>query len=406
MHVSHSERALLPLFLVVLIDSMGFGFLFPVLTPLFLHGHSPLLPDHTSMAMTHFYYGLVVAMYPLFMFFGAPLLGDISDAWGRKRVLLICLMGTGLGYLICAVGITSASLILLILGRVIGGVTAATLPMAQAAVADVSRDAARQAKAMGWMMFAIAGGQVLGPFLAGLLSEKALSSFFTNATPFYFAVGLALLNILWLMWAFDETYRVDAKKLDLLKTLRSYKHVVENKKLLLVTLAFLCMQFDWSFFSQSSPAYLQKSFEYGHFELGMFSSSLGLLIAIGGGFLTPRLAMNVAPRKAAIISMLVLAIGTILSVSAPNQTIFWIATALCAVSAAVAFSFIITLFSGVVDKTKQGWVMGISGAVIAFAWAVTALFSGILLSLGSAAPNLLGGVFGVIGFGLLLKRST
>jgi DHA1 family tetracycline resistance protein-like MFS transporter len=397
------ERALIPLFLVVLIDSMGFGFLFPVLTPLFLHGHSAILPENISTGMTHFYYGLVVAMYPLLMFFGAPFLGDISDKWGRKRVLVICLIGTGLGYFVCGMGVAFASLLLLILGRMVSGITAATLPMAMAAVADVSEDPVKQAKWMGWMTFAIAGGQVLGPLLAGVLSDPTLSSHFTNATPFYVAGLLTLFNIAWLLVAFKETYVVQNGQIDLLKTFRSYKHVVDNKSLLLMTLIFLCMQLDWSFFSQSSPAYLEKDFGYSHFSLGIFSSSLGVLIAIGGGMLTPKLAGVLTARSAAIFSMLALGMGTWLSVVVENQVVFWCATAVAAISAATAFSFIITLFSGLVDKTQQGWVMGISGAVIAVAWAVTALFTGLLLSIGPAVSNGLGGVFGLVGVILLLN---
>ncbi len=397
------EKALIPLFLVIVIDSMGFGFLFPVLTPLFLHGHSPIFSETVSLGVVHFYYGLVVAMYPLLMFLGAPLLGDLSDKIGRKRVLLICLVGTGLGYLVCGWGVSLGSIFLLLLGRMISGITAGTLPMAQAAVADVSADRVKQAKYMGLMMFAIAGGQILGPFLAGILSDQAITTHFTNATPFYIASLLAVLNIVWLVMAFKETYVVHQKgKIDLLKTVRSYRHVVDNKRLLLMTLVFLCMQLDWSFFSQSSPAYLQQNFAYSNLALGIFSSSLGVLIAIGGGVITPRVASKMTSHRAAIIGMFALGIGTCFTVIAKNQVVFWCATAVTSIGAAMAFSFIITLFSGVVNKTEQGWVMGISGAVIAIAWALTALSSGFFLNISASLSNGLGGLIGLIGAVLLL----
>ena len=405
MKAETSEKALIPLFLVVLIDSMGFGFIFPVLTPLFLHGHAAILPENTSSGMTHFYYGLAVALYPLLMFIGAPFLGGISDILGRKRVLLICLTGTGIGYLVCGFGVAISSLTLLLLGRMVSGITAATLPMAQAAVADVSTDSVKQAKYMGWMMFAIAGGQVFGPLLAGVLSDQSLSALFTNSLPFYVASVLALFNIIWLLVTFKETYVVQKGRVDLLKTFHSYKHVIDNKNLLLMTVTFLCMQLDWSFFSQSSPAYLERNFGYSHFALGMFSSSLGILIAIGGGMLTPKLAKAMPLRRAAMIAMLALGGGTCLSVVLNNQVVFWCATVVTTLGAAAAFSFIITLFSGLVDKSQQGWVMGITGAVIALSWAATALFTGLLLTAGPAFSNGLGGLIGLVGAFLLIRKN-
>lgn len=156
---NHAERAIIPLLLVIAIDSMGFGFVFPVLTPMFLQGHSSILPIGTSPLMHDFLYGLVVAVYPFCMFFGAPILGDLSDHWGRKKVLFICLLGTGVGYLLSGIGVSTNHFSLLILGRIVDGLTACSLTMAQAAIADVSTNERRQAKYMGLMMFAIAGGR-------------------------------------------------------------------------------------------------------------------------------------------------------------------------------------------------------------------------------------------------------
>lgn len=141
---TNSQRTIYALLLVIAIDSMGYGFIFPVLTPIFLHGHNALTPAGMTPAESWFLFGLIVALYPLFMLFGAPILGDLSDRIGRKKVLLICLIGTMIGYIIAGIGISSGLLSLLIIGRVIDGATAGTLPMAQAAIADISVDSKKQ----------------------------------------------------------------------------------------------------------------------------------------------------------------------------------------------------------------------------------------------------------------------
>lgn len=210
--IKDPKKAIIPLLLVIAIDSMNFGFIFPILTPMFLHGANPILPMETSVAIHDLLYGLVVAIFPLFMFIGAPILGDLSDYIGRKRVLIICLLGTGLGYFVSGIGISTNIFSLLMIGRIISGITAGSLPMAQAAIADVSSDSKNQAKYMGMMMFAIAAGQVLGPSFAGFFSDVHISSLFSNSLPFYLATGLSVVNIIWLVMAFRETYVVDQLK--------------------------------------------------------------------------------------------------------------------------------------------------------------------------------------------------
>ena len=81
-----------PLFLVLVIDTMGIGLIFPVLSPLFMSKTSGIIPAHLSIGARDLLYGLTLASYAIFMFVGAPFLGDLSDHLGRKKVLLICLL--------------------------------------------------------------------------------------------------------------------------------------------------------------------------------------------------------------------------------------------------------------------------------------------------------------------------
>ncbi len=403
------SRSILALLLVIAIDSMNFGFIFPVLTPLLLQGQNQILPADISLLHRDFLYGAVVAVFPLFMFLGAPILGDLSDYIGRKRVLFICLTGTGLGYLVSGLGVSLNLFSLLIFGRIISGITAGALPLAQAAIADVSHDSKIQAKYMGMMMFAIAGGQVLGPSFAGFFSDTNLSSFFSNALPFYLATGLTLVNLLWLQVAFRETHQIDQlKKLNFTKTLKSFELVFTLKPLLLISLVFLCMQLSWSFYSQATPDYLQATFHYSNLSLGLFSAALGVFIAIGGTLVMPALASVVTSRQGCTIALISMAIGTFTGVIFHSEIFFWIGLMINAVGAALAFSFIITLFSGLVDKSKQGWVMGITGAIIAFAWTLTALLTGLLLVYSPTLAAYLSTILALIGAAIVyqFKRSN
>lgn len=392
------KKAIIPLLLVIAIDSMNFGFIFPILTPMFLSGANPILPVETSLAMRDLLYGIVVAIFPLFMFFGAPILGDLSDYVGRKKVLLVCLLGTGLGYLVSGIGVSVNLFSLLVVGRIISGITAGSLPMAQAAIADVSKDSKKQAKYMGMMMLAIAAGQVLGPTFAGFFSDIHIFSIFSNSLPFYLATGLTAVNIIWLLVAFRETHFVNKlKQLKFTKTLCSYKLVFTSTPLLIISLVFLCMQLSWSFYSQGSPAYLQAVFHYSNFNLGVFSAALGVFIGISGTLIMPRLLNHITTKQGAIIALLTMGIGTLIGIIQTSQILFWIGLVLNSSAAALAFSFIITLFSRLADKGRQGWIMGITGAIIAIAWAITALLTGLLIIYSTVLAGYLAVLFSFIG---------
>src|SRR5262245_35146951 len=98
--------SLIGLFIVILIDTMGFGIIFPVISPLFLNTSSTMVPTNTSLSFRDLYYGLTLGIFSVFMFFAGPILGDLSDQLGRKKVILFCLFGSAISSVICALGIT------------------------------------------------------------------------------------------------------------------------------------------------------------------------------------------------------------------------------------------------------------------------------------------------------------
>ena len=170
-------KSFVPLFLVLFIDSMGLGLLFPILASLITDPLLSFLPSATTMMTRDILYGLTVGIFMLSWFFGAAILGDLSDMIGRRRSLIICLVGTAVGYFISAIAVLTGSLSLLIVGRIIAGLTSGSQPIAQAAIIDISDDA-NKTKNMGLMIMFIALGFVFGPVLGGVLSSNNIVSWF------------------------------------------------------------------------------------------------------------------------------------------------------------------------------------------------------------------------------------
>src|SRR3990167_9514251 len=130
--------AIAPLFLVLFIDGMGLSLLFPVLNSIIVDPHSDFLATSVFDSTRDLLYGVTVGIFMICWFFGAAFLGDLSDMIGRKKALMICLMGSFLGYLLSAFAVLAHSLLFLIIGRVVAGFTAGSQPIAQAAIVDIS----------------------------------------------------------------------------------------------------------------------------------------------------------------------------------------------------------------------------------------------------------------------------
>jgi MFS transporter, DHA1 family, tetracycline resistance protein len=179
--VNNRNAAMSFIFITLLIDVIGFGIIIPVMPGLI----SGMKNIDTSTAAQYGSYLTVV--YALTQFIFAPILGSLSDKYGRRPVLLFSLFGFGIDYLFLAL---APSYNWLFIGRIIAGVTGASFTTASAYIADIST-AENRAKNFGMIGAAFGMGFIIGPLLGGVLSN------FGQRVPFYAAAGLALLN-----WAY------------------------------------------------------------------------------------------------------------------------------------------------------------------------------------------------------------
>ncbi|HYW72009.1 MAG TPA: MFS transporter, partial [Pyrinomonadaceae bacterium] len=181
---------LLVIFITVFIDLVGFGIVIPVL---------PYYAEGTRFGATPSQVGLLFASYSVMQLVFSPVLGRLSDKYGRRPVLLISLLGTALGFLILGFANT---LLLLFVGRIIDGISGGNISTAQAYIADVTTKENR-AKGMGLIGAAFGLGFVFGPAIGGILSRWGIN------VPFLFAGSLALANALLLYFALPETVTAD-----------------------------------------------------------------------------------------------------------------------------------------------------------------------------------------------------
>lgn len=181
MHQSR-KAAMSFIFITLLIDIMGWGLIIPVMAPLIAELKG--IPVNQASA----YGAVLLSVFAITQFAFAPVVGNLSDRYGRRPVLLLSLLGFGIDYIILALAPTYGWLFA---GRIIAGMTGASFTTASAYIADISTDETSKAKNFGLIGAAFGMGFVLGPALGGLLANWGIRA------PFYAAAVLCLLNCLY-----------------------------------------------------------------------------------------------------------------------------------------------------------------------------------------------------------------
>lgn len=383
-----------PLLLVLFIDGMGLGLVFPILNGLIFDPASHFLPPSIQTPLLHnLIYGGIVGIFMLCWFFGAAILGDLSDKIGRKKSLIICLVGAFLSYLFSALAVVVHSIFLLIVGRVISGLTSGSQPIAQAAIIDISTEE-HKSRNIGYILLSLSLGFVFGPLLGGILSDNKIVSWFTFATPFYFASCISFINIIMLLVLFKETFvsKSTTFKINPYQAIDIFISAFKNESVRTLSIVFFIYIFGWSSFYSFIALYLLQIYGFSPTEVSVFMAVMGVGFGIGTGYLVNFFAKRFSLRDTFIYGAVLAAVLALTIVIVRNATLEWFLISPLAVGIAVSYSSILTIFSNQVDEKSQGWVMGITGSIMAFVFGLTGIVMGLVAVWNAAAPLYIAGI--------------
>lgn len=376
-----------PLLLALFIDGMGLGLVIPVLNALLFDTHSKFLTSSITPTMHNIIYGLMIGIFMLCWFFGAAVLGDLSDKIGRKKSLLICLLGSSLGYLMAAFAIVFRSMSCLLLGRIIAGLTAGSQPIAQASIVDLSTNETK-ARNIGYILLALSLGFILGPLLGGILSDNRLVHWFNLSTPFYFAAAMSLINALLIWFFLNETLVFKKAKFTL-----NFYHAIDiliiafkNEKLRALSITFFIFIFGWSSFYSFISIFLLKTYGFTTTKISVFMAVMGIGFGIGNGILVNYFTRRFSLQNNFIYSALISAVLVFFMAMIPYPLFSWIILIPLASGISIAYSALITLFSNQVAAESQGWVMGITGSIMAFVFGINGIIVGALAIWSASLP--------------------
>lgn len=398
-----SIKNILPLLLVIMIDMLGVGLIFPIISPLFMETQFGILPENASLISRNVLFSITMGIFSFFLLFGAPFCGDLSDRIGRKKTLLLCLLGTALGFFLCGLGIIYKSVTILLMGRALTGFAGGSQSLAQASMADISsHDKKTTYLSLTPMVASI--GFVIGPMLGGYFSQGLLSQWFGFATPFFVASILAILNSIYLIYSFKETFQPNLQaKFSLTKGITIFTDAFKHKEILAVLSIFLCMQLAWGLYIQYVSLFLAQQYAFDSNKLAYFLSYLAVLFGFSLLVILPICLRYFSAKALTLWSLILMSIGLLGMALIQSEWAQWFFVIPGSVGASMGYALLLTLASDVVDKDSQGWAMGVMGAAFAMAWLLSGFACGAIAYIQPYLPFVLATVLGVLSIWIFLQ---
>ncbi|KWX69474.1 MFS transporter [Paenibacillus riograndensis] len=390
------KHALIFGLIAVFLCGIGFSIIAPVVP--FLVQPYISNPGEQAIVVT-----LLTSVYAVCVFFAAPVLGALSDKYGRRPLLLICLLGSAAGYFVFGVG---GALWVLFAGRIIEGVTGGSISTIFAYFADII-PAEQRTKYFGWVSAVVGAGTVIGPTLGGLLAR------FGYAVPMYFGAIITLLNVVYGFFfmpeSLDKNHRLKEIAWVRLNPFTQLANILSMKSLqrLLVS-AFLLWIPNGSLQAVFSQ-FTMDTFNWKPALIGLMFSIMGFQDILSQGLIMPKLLKKLSDQQIAVLGMVSEMIGySLIALSA----LFSFYPLLIAGMFIFGFgdSVFGPSFNGMlsksVDSSEQGRIQGGSQSIQALARMLGPILGGqIYVSLGHAAPAVMGMILIGAAIPVLYKRT-
>ncbi len=370
------NKSLFSIILVVFIDLLGFSLILPLL---------PYYAETFKASETTT--GILIASYALMQLIGAPILGRLSDRFGRRPVLLISVFGTFLGFLL--LGFANA-LWMLFVSRIIDGITGGNLSVAQAYISDVTDEKSRS-KGLGMIGAAFGLGFIIGPVTGGLLSQWGY------AVPAFAAAAISFINLIliyaWLPESLTEEKRSQMTEkrpaITLSALLVAFQRPFTGS--ILITRFFFGLAF--AIFQTIFSLYALAKFNLTARDTGFVLTYVGVLSVIVQGFLVGRLTSRFREDILITASVVLMGISLLGWALAPSVLWLYIIMTPTALSGGLLNTLLSSTLTKAVAPQEIGGILGLSAAVESSTRIIAPLLGGVLLQqIGAWAPGAFGAV--------------
>src|SRR4051812_21361132 len=333
-------RPLLIIFLTIFVNLIGFGIIIPLL-PFYAEsfGASPLV------------IGLLFAIFSLCQLIAAPALGDLSDRYGRRPILIFSLLGTVVSFVMLAM---AHSIVMLFLARIVDGLSGGNISTARAYVADVTEPKDR-ARAYGLIGAAFGLGFIMGPALSGMLAQ------FSYTAPIWAAAALTLVAaVMAWVWLPETVHRAHAGTGNPLAYLPALLQRPAIRRVLTVDFIYW---FAFSIFQTTFALFAARRFDFNASRTGYFMAGFGVLGAVIQGGLIRPIVKKTGDKPMFIAGALFSIVGLVAAAAAHSVTLFALALVPLAFGMGFGHPTVSSMVSRAGRGDEQGRVQGAASAV-------------------------------------------
>lgn len=385
-----ARRAMIAVAVSVFLNFTGFTLILPVI-PFLVGQYVP--PDRVGL-----YVGLIISVFALCAFGAAPVLGTLSDRYGRRPILMLSLLGSAIGYLVFGLG---GALWVLFAGRIIDGITAGSISTIYAYVADTFAPAER-GRIYG-LLGAVGGfGFMLGPVAGGLLGAAF------PAAPLFVAAALTLGNIAWIYFALPESMTRDttapAWRWQQLNPLAQLSHVLGIAALRVPFAAAFSFFFAGTMLQSNFSVYLKDVMQFGPVGIGWMLFTVGVMDIVSQGLLTrallPRVGADVLARSGLAINAAGFALIACL-VFVPRVEFLLASIVIFTLGDGLFQPSMNATIANAAPSDAQGLVQGANQSQQALARMLGPLLAAALSPFSASAPYWTGGLIAIAGVVIL-----
>lgn len=347
------DRAIIFILLTLMVDAIGVGIVFPIMPDLM----ERVGANDTGQGA--FWGGLLMTAYAGGLFLFGPIVGSISDAVGRRPVLLLALTVLAIDYVIMAL---ATNFWLLFLGRTLAGLAGATYVTATAYVADISNPQEKAAN-FGLIGAAFGIGFVLGPALGGLAAELSVTA------PFWIAASLCVVNALFGYVVLPESLPPQKRRAFGKRDLNPFQSIFNAFRLPGLALPLMCI-FIFEFANMVYPTlwafWVREVFDWPTIYIGLSLAGYGLLLALVQGALMPVLITLIGDYRTLVLGIAAAVIGMVgfgFTTTVTAMIVFVMTAALSDLTPPL----LTAIASNVTDEDRQGIVQGVIAALSSIA---------------------------------------
>ena len=367
--LNFSSISISSLLLTLFVDSLGIGMVYPVLIGLFYSTDFVSLHSDTS---TLYLISILFSLYPITMFFGSPILSFASERYGRKRILILSLVGNSVGILFFIIGILTRSIIVIAIGRAISGFSAGNVPVAQAAIGTLKVSDYVKSKYIALISVFYGLGFTFGPLFIDITPLKY--GMYSYVIPYTILLIFAFLNIIMLLFSQIESINAARQKIDV----KLIKDTIINPKYIRYIIIFSIFIFCQFSVYQALPISLLKINNFSESGIATYMSLYAGIFSITLIVILPLLAKRFTLIKLMKSSLLVLSLSCCVFFFFQQETsIIWILN--LAIPSSLGIFYVSCMTAITNTKTPIGISTGIASSITALIWAITPLTNAFLI---------------------------